>query len=60
MPQSDSTTVAKESLKLLIAKAANNDFELASVDIRAAFLQAKTLNREVFFVPQKDQRKGVL
>ena len=60
MPQSDSTTVAKESLKLLIAKAANNDFELASVDIRAAFLQAKKLNREVFFVPQKDQRKGVL
>ena len=32
-PQSDSPTVVKESLKLLITLAANNDFKLASMDI---------------------------
>ena len=50
-PQSDSPTVAKESLKLLIALAANNDFELTSMDIRTTILQAKTLEREVFMKP---------
>ena len=32
-PQSDSPTVSKESLKLLIALAMNEDFELALMDI---------------------------
>ena len=36
---------------------ANEGFELRSVDIRAAFLQAKNLDREVFFLPPKDVRK---
>ena len=55
-PQSDSPTVVKESLKLLIALAMNEDFELAEMDIRAAFLQAKTLDRDVFMKPPEDQR----
>ena len=37
--------------------AANEGFELRSVDIRAAFLQAKNLDREVFILPPKDVRK---
>ena len=44
-PQSDSPTVAKESLKVLIALAVNEDFLLALMDIRAAFLQVKILDR---------------
>ena len=40
-PQSDSPAVAKESFKLCMAVAANEDFGLTSIDIRAAFLQAK-------------------
>ena len=40
-----------------MAVAANNGFELASVDIRAAFLLAKTFDREVFVKPLEDQRK---
>ena len=40
-PQSDSPTAAKVSFKLLMALAANFHFKLASVDIRAAFLQSK-------------------
>ena len=49
-PQSDLPTVAKKSLTLLITLAANEDFVMASMDIRAAFLQEKTLHREVFIV----------
>ena len=37
-PQSDSPTASKESFKLLMVVAANNNFKLASVDIRATFL----------------------
>ena len=55
-PQSDSPTVAKESLKLLIALAANEGFELASMDISAAFLQGNTLNRDVIMKPPGDQQ----
>ena len=46
-PQSDSPTAAKESFKLLMALSANFNFKIVSMDIRAAFLQAKTLDREV-------------
>jgi len=56
-PQSDSPTAAKESFKLLMVVAANNGFKLASVDIRAAFLQSKALDRDVFVKPPEDIRK---
>merc|ERR1712115_116660 len=60
-PQSDSPTAAKESFKLLMALSANFNFKIVSMDIRAAFLQAKTLYREVFVRPPKDQEKeGVI
>ena len=50
-PQSDSPTAAKESFKFLMALSANFHFKIASVDIRAAFLQSKVLDREVFIEP---------
>ena len=56
-PQSDSPTVSKESFKTLMAIAANSDFNLASVDIRAAFLQSRTLDRDVFMLPPPDIKK---
>ena len=49
--------MAKESFKLLMALAANNEFKLESMDIRAAFIQAKTLDREVYMNPPEDIRK---
>ena len=42
-PQADSPTMRRESLKLFFSIAANEGFKLRSVDIHAAFLQAKTL-----------------
>merc|ERR1711873_320398 len=60
-PQSDSPTVAKENFKLLMVLSANLDFKIVSMDIRAAFLQAKTLDREVFVRPPNDiAKEGVI
>ena len=60
-PQSDSPTAAKESFKLLMALSANFNFKIVSMDIRATFLQAKTLDREVFVRPPKDiEKEGVI
>merc|ERR1712243_245599 len=60
-PQLDSPTAAKENFKLLMALSANFDFKIVSMDIRAAFLQAKTLDREVFVRPPDDKGKeGVI
>ena len=57
-PQADSPTALRESLKLFLAVSANEGFELCAVDIRAAFLQSKGLDREVFVEPPKDLKKG--
>ena len=50
-PQSDSPTVSKESFNMLMAVAANENFNLALVNIRAAFLQSRTLDRHIFMLP---------
>ena len=57
-PQSDSPTMLRESLKLFFSVAANEGFSLRSIDIRAAFLQAKDLEREIYLLPPKDVKKG--
>ena len=60
-PQSDSPTVSHESFKLLMAVAANSSFKLASMEIGAAFLQLKILERKVFVKPPEDVKKpGVI
>merc|ERR1712240_227341 len=56
-PQSDSPTAANESFKVLVALAANQNFRVVSMDIRAAFLQAKKLDGEVFVRPPDDIKK---
>ena len=48
---------AKESFKLLMALSANFHFKIASVNIRAAFLQRKVLDREVYIEPPSDIKK---
>jgi hypothetical protein len=46
-----------ESVKDFLSVAANEAFDLESVDIRAAFLQSKALDRDVFLKPPKDLKK---
>jgi hypothetical protein len=53
-PQSDSPTVMRESVKIFLSVAANKDYELVSVDIKAAFLQSRDLDRDVFVEPPGD------
>ena len=55
--QSDLPTLLRESLKMYFALAANEGFRLRSIKIRAAFLQAKGLDREVYMEPPKDVKK---
>ena len=42
--QSDSPTMLREFMKIFFAVAANENFKSRSIEIRAAFLQAKELN----------------
>ena len=56
-PQSDSPTVSRESLKTFVAIAANEQFDICSMDITGAFLQADKIDREVFVRPPVDIRK---
>ena len=46
--QSDSIMMLQESIKLFFAIAANQGFKLRSMDTKAAFLQAKCLDRNCF------------
>ena len=57
----DSPTAHKDSLKLVLAIAANEEFDIATGDIKSAFLQGKSLDRQVFVVPpQEAEEEGVL
>jgi len=56
-PQSDSPTMLKESIKMFFPVAANEDFMSRKLDIRASFLQAKQLDKEVFLQPTKDIKR---
>ena len=51
--QSDSPTILRASVKTFVAVAANEGFEICSMDITGAFLQAEDLDREVFVKPPK-------
>ena len=56
-PQSDAPTMLRKSMKLFFAVAANQDFKLRSMDIRAAILQARELYSDMFLMLPKDIRK---
>ena len=56
-PQSDYCTIMKKSLEIQIAIAANEGFSLRSIDIKATFLQAKGLDREVYLEGPRDAKK---
>ena len=51
-PRSDSPTLSKKALKVMIAIAANENFTIRAMDVTNAFLQGKPLKREVFVEPQ--------
>ena len=46
---------------MFFSVAANEDFELRKIDIRAAFLQTKQIDRDVFLKSSKDiKNEGII
>ena len=52
--QSDSPTAAKSTLRVFFAVAANQMWKCQTIDIKAAFLQGKEIEREVYLRPPSE------
>ena len=53
--RTDSPTCSKQSLRMLFSTASTLNWDVRSIDIKAAFLQGDVLDREVFIIPPEDQ-----
>ena len=49
--RSDSPTAGKETLKIALSIAANEGFDIKSIDIKSAYLQGHDLKRDIFVKP---------
>ena len=56
--RSDSPTAHKDSLKLGLAIAANENFNLISGDIKSAFLHGMSLDRKVYVIPPTEAKEA--
>lgn len=52
--QSDSPTATKESLRAILSIAATRGWKLHTIDIKAAFLQGKPIERDVYLRPPRE------
>ena len=50
----DSPTCSKESLRLIFTIISSNHWEVNSLDIQSAFLQGKSITRDVYLMPPKE------
>ena len=59
---SDSPTMNKSSLRIILSLAASKQWLLETTDIKSAFLQGDTINREVYVKPPREAKleKGFL
>ena len=53
----DSPTVAKSSMRMIIAVSVSRGWQVKTTDIKSAFLQGKKMEREVFIKPPKEAGK---
>ena len=58
--RTDSPTCDKSSVRLLFTVAATNQWKVCSLDIKAAFLQGRQLQREVYVKPPPEFGTGIL
>ena len=56
-PQSDSPTANRDSFKIFLALAANEELEIKNMDVKSAFLQGTPLDRNVFMEPPVEFKK---
>ena len=58
---SDSPTASKSTLRLVLAIAASEQWKCESIHIKAAFLQGRKIDREVYLIPPQEIRQdGIL
>ena len=55
--RSDSPTCLKENIRLLLTLAVSKEWDVNTLDIKAAFLQGKKIERDLFVTPPKEFRK---
>ena len=56
-PRSDSPTVSRQSLRLLLSSAASKGEKIYSLDFKGAFVQGQQIEREVYLLPPADVRR---
>ena len=56
LKKTDSPTLSRESLRLVLSTIANYEFDLQGCDVSSAFLQGAPLDREVYMYPPKEFR----
>ena len=56
--RTDSPTVSRQSLRLLLSIAASKGFKIHSLDFTGAFLQGQPIDREVYLLPPQDIREA--
>ena len=54
--KADSPTIHKESLRLFLAGAATYEYDIHSIDIKAAFLQGQNIDRTIYVQPPKEYK----
>ena len=54
--RTDSPTCMKESLRLILSVSSSNGWSIHSLDIKAAFLQGKQIDRELYLRPPKEAK----
>ena len=54
---SDSPTSSRETIKIFLAIAGNEKWDVESSDVRCAFLQSDTIDREIYVEPPKERRR---
>ena len=55
--QSDSPTAAKSTLRVVMALAANENWKIETIDIKAAFLQGSRVERDIYVTPPKEMKE---
>ena len=56
----DSPTCSKEAVRLVLALSSSQSWECHSLDVKAAYLQGNTINRDVFLMPPAEYYTGRL
>ena len=52
--QADAPTASKTALRIVLALAANYDWSISTIDVKAAFLQGRPINRDIYIKPPRE------